>query len=222
MIKLFVIKTDEINADILLDKMSLLSSEEKNKVLKYRHGEDRVRSLAARLMLFKYALCFKDETYKDIYFVKSSEEFSKENINIFDIEYADSGKGYIKGYENIFYNISHSGVYSVCALSDREIGVDIQEIRDINENVARRFFSEKDNEFINSDLSDKKDRFIKVWTVKESFAKLTGRGIAQGLETFYEDFENNKILSVADNAKIGEFKEFAVDKGYYCFASFFI
>ncbi len=214
-------KTDEINADILLDKMSLLSSDEKTRVLKYRHEEDRVRSLSARLMLFKYALCFKEEKYKDINFVTSPEEFSKENVNSFEIEYAENGKGYINGCENVFYNISHSGSYSVCALSDREIGVDIQEIRDINENVARRFFSLKDNDFINFELSDKRDRFIKVWTVKESFAKLTGRGIAQGMETFYEDFENNKILSVADNSQIAEFKEFAIDKDYYCFASFF-
>ena len=46
MIKIFVYQLDEKNADILLDKMSLLSLKEKEKVLKYKYDKDRALSLA--------------------------------------------------------------------------------------------------------------------------------------------------------------------------------
>ena len=38
----------------------------------------------------------------------------------------EKGKPFIVGVENVFFNISHSGDYVVCSVSDREIGIDIE------------------------------------------------------------------------------------------------
>ena len=54
------------------------------------------------------------------------------------------GKPYITDAENVFFNVSHSGKFVVCAVSDAEVGCDIEEINSqgsFMEGVADRFFS---------------------------------------------------------------------------------
>lgn len=51
------------------------------------------------------------------------------------------GKPYIRGISRpVFFNLSHSGKYLVCALSDREVGIDIERITSARMEVARRYF----------------------------------------------------------------------------------
>ena len=47
----------------------------------------------------------------------------------YDIFYNENRKPYVKN-NPIYFNISHSGEYIVCVVSDKEIGVDIQEVYD--------------------------------------------------------------------------------------------
>ena len=55
------------------------------------------------------------------------------------IQTGEFGKPYISG-DNIHYNISHSGDYVVCAVSNHEIGVDIQKVTGDHMKLAKRFF----------------------------------------------------------------------------------
>ena len=262
MIKIFVYQLDEKNADILLDKMSLLSLKEKEKVLKYKYDKDRALSLAGRLMFFCFANRYKNDCYKDINYVSaddlkdnlsdasknfnkvSLEDFREEYVSDIEISYTDNGKGYIEGDDNIYYSISHSKDTCVCAIADVPVGIDIQEKRKVRENVAKRFFHDKDNEYIYEAKDDENeyiDRFIKVWTVKESYIKLTGRGIAGGMNYFYVDFQNNNILDESEQYTtihgeiikspktlqtegskhfLIEFKEISIAKYFYCYVSY--
>lgn len=219
MVKIFVIKTDNKIADILPDKMSLLSLEEREKLSRYKYDKDRILSLAGRLMLFCFAGRFKDEKYKDINFVTDINEFSKENYYDMQIVYGEIGKGMIKDRDDLFFNISHSKEYCVLALSDKEVGVDIQEIKEIRADIAKRFFEKRDNDYIEEDKDKRTERFIEVWCAKESFAKLTGRGIGEGFSTFYEDFEKMEILDVETDLKKAVLKKYEVDKNYVCFTA---
>ena len=219
MVKIFVFKTDNKIADILPDKMSLLSLEEREKLSRYKYDKDRILSLAGRLMLFCFAKRFKDEKYKDINFVTDINEFSKENYYDMQIVYGEIGKGMIKDRDDLFFNISHSKEYCVLALSDKEVGVDIQEIKEIRADIAKRFFEKRDNDYIEEDKDKRTERFIEVWCAKESFAKLTGRGIGEGFSTFYEDFEKMEILDVETDLKKAVLKKYEVDKNYVCFTA---
>ena len=51
------------------------------------------------------------------------------------------GKPFVAEREDVFFNISHSGVYVVCAVSDGEIGVDIEKRSKARMEVAGRFFT---------------------------------------------------------------------------------
>ena len=216
MVKLFVLKIDDNNADILLDKMSLLSCDEKSKADRFKYKKDKALSLGGRLILFCFANRYTDDNYVNLNIINDLNEFCPENMADFKIEYDELGKGYVNQESNLFYNISHSGDYVVCAFSNKNIGVDIQKIKPLKENFAKRFFNDKDNEYIMSDKNVDKDKMIRVWTAKESYSKLTGKGISGGFNGFWEDFDEMKIKDYKTNEKLAEILEFAVDSDYYC------
>ena len=81
-----------------------------------------------------------------------------------------NGKPYLEGAPFCF-NLSHSGDYVVCALSDREVGVDIEKVRHISEGVMRRFVG-------NCTESDEEN--TRLWTRYEAIGKCLGVGIPYG------------------------------------------
>ena len=94
------------------------------------------------------------------------------------------GKPYLEGAP-FHFNLSHSGDYVVCALSDCEVGVDIEKIVPISLKVMRRFFGR-------SILSPKEQ--MRLWTRYESYGKMAGIGIPYpaGSEKpcFYREFDD--------------------------------
>ena len=220
MIKIFAYKLDDDNADILLDKMSLLSLKEKEYVCRYRYEKDRLRSLVGRLMLLCFCDRYTAECYKDVNILYGSDEFTKDNMADIIISIDENGKGRIENREGLFFNISHSKDYCVLALSDKETGIDIQEIKPLKANIPKRFFADKDNEYIDECEEEKIERFTRVWSAKESFAKLTGNGIGEGFATFYEDFERMVIIDVKTGKEKANLSEYNIDKNYKCFAAF--
>jgi 4'-phosphopantetheinyl transferase len=89
-------------------------------------------------------------------------------------------------HQSLHFNVSHSRSLVLVALSVRgEVGVDI-EYRRLMENfldLARRFFTPAEAQGL-SLLSDEhgEDAFFRIWTCKEAFLKLTGLGLAHGLD----------------------------------------
>ena len=79
----------------------------------------------------------------------------------------ENRKPYLEGAPFRF-NLSHSGEYVVCALSDSDVGVDIEEIKPISEGVMRRFVGY----FENSDAEN-----TRCWTRYEAIGKCLGTGI---------------------------------------------
>ncbi len=104
----------------------------------------------------------------------SIEDFSK-----VDIVYKEHGKPFIAGMEDIHFNISHSGDYAICAVSDTEVGCDIEKTGEFNMNLAERFFTPEERSVVRTS-----DDFFKIWVKKESVIKCTGEGLSRGLDTF--------------------------------------
>lgn len=96
--------------------------------------------------------------------------------------YGENGKPYLKNIPNTYFSLSHSGDYVICAISDEEIGADIQEHRKVKEDIATRFFSEEDKILLNKEKNNN-DLFYQMWAVKEAHMKLTGLGMRQGMDS---------------------------------------
>lgn len=117
-----------------------------------------------------------------------------------DLSYieGEQGKPYISGHTDIFFNISHSGDFVVCALADGEIGCDIEVVHEVDFKIAERFFAPKEIEAIRSRKTEaeKQDMFFRLWTLKESFIKVTGMGLAIPLNEFTIDILEEGIITV--------------------------
>lgn len=102
-----------------------------------------------------------------------------------DALYGENGKPYFKD-GGIFFNLSHSGHLAACVMSDEgPAGIDVEEISGARMEVARRFFSAGENDALLSAKSDsERDAlFTRLWTLKESFLKAKGTGLADDLSS---------------------------------------
>lgn len=96
----------------------------------------------------------------------------------FAFRYGQGGKPYFKNYP-YYFNLSHSGDYVVCALSEREVGIDLQEHRGAAfERVAQRYFSSAEV-FALMHAQDRAAFFFRLWARKEAYGKLIGKGIME-------------------------------------------
>lgn len=95
------------------------------------------------------------------------------------MDFGEKGKPYLKEYP-LFFNLSHSGDYVVCAVSDGEIGVDIQKCSDMNVmRIAERFFSMEESRALEAcgTEEERQQAFFRLWVRKEAYGKLLGEGL---------------------------------------------
>lgn len=110
-------------------------------------------------------------------------------------EVGEKGKPFCKNFQNLFFNISHGGDYVVFAVSDKEVGVDIEMWkRKVNFEIANRFFSKREIEQLNQVSKEEKQKlFFQFWTAKESYLKMLGTGLTKPLSSFSIIFNHEKI-----------------------------
>ncbi len=115
-------------------------------------------------------------------------------IESFSYRYGENGKPYLEN-SDVYFNISHSGNMVLCSISEYETGCDIEKIKDYNPKIAKRFFTEKETNLLeNKDTEDY--IFARLWTLKESILKKSGRGISGGLDTYcFSDYADKEVFS---------------------------
>lgn len=143
--------------------MRFVPEEKKERILRQRVKQNAdnmlVGAVLTKYMLLKY---FKIP-------------FSKQYIS-----YGRYGKPYLRDYPNAYFNISHSGQFVACAVSDCPIGVDIQEIVPYRRDIAKRVFNS--DELLQIESSpDPSAEFTRLWTQKEAYLKMLGTGISNSL-----------------------------------------
>ncbi len=138
-------------------------------------------------------------------------------LSDFTLETNEFGKPFIVGREDIRFNLSHSGDVAVCTVSDTDCGVDIENVSAPHDAmaVANRFFSR--NEYAAMMLSpNPNEAFCRLWTLRESYVKMRGKGFAIGLSTMRCDFHRG-VCSMYENHILQEdafFREIKDVKGY--------
>lgn len=131
----------------------------------------------------------------------------------------EHGKPYLSGTTGIYYNISHSGDYVVCALSDEEVGVDIERKAVVRMAVANRFFHWQEILCLEK-CNDEEQRalFFNYWSVKESYLKYIGSGLSHSLSSFFVDLSKDVILLYENSLPLPvHVTECNIDPGYACF-----
>lgn len=183
-VKLYVLDVDTA----FHHKKQLLESvndKQREKALRYKNEIDQVRSLASAYLM---------------------NRLSKEPL-----QYNDTGKPFFAN--GPFFNISHSGQFIVMAVSNKDIGVDIEENVEKDMSSLIRIFNEVEARMI-KEHSD----FYYLWCAKESLIKCIGSSINKireipalplnGLKTYKgQDFwcetfiEDKHIISITRMSK---------------------
>lgn len=92
------------------------------------------------------------------------------------IERTKQGKPYAPGLP-CHFSISHSGDYVLCAFSEQVLGLDVEQVKEINLGFAADVFSEEEMQLLSSESGAAKTRlFFALWTLKESYVKWLGTG----------------------------------------------
>ena len=79
-------------------------------------------------------------------------------------------------YPEIYFNISHCAGAAVCIFGNTPVGIDIQDIRERNSRSVTRVCSSEEIRHI-EDSAEPDLEFCRIWSVKESLSKLSGKGI---------------------------------------------
>ena len=147
-------KFDLISNESLEDMILDMPPERQEKAWKYKNINDKKACAMAY-----YLLC---QGLKEEY-----------NIDKPLFSYNEFGKPYLQNNENIFFNFSHTKNIAVCAISNTEVGIDVEEVREYNPIIADKILSDEEKSKIKND-----EDFFKYWTIKEAVCKCEGTGIA--------------------------------------------
>ena len=187
------------------DLLAGLNLERREKIAGYRQESDRVRGLGAGLLLqygiWKAAqpggavanreLSDTQELHDECNWIRVSLdtlERSADAASQFCSSLIFAKNAYGKPYLEklpIHFNLSHSGSKVICGISDRAIGVDIQEMTEGNvEGIWKRFFDEREKRLLKECATEaqRRELFYRMWAWKEAYGKLTGQGIGGVLD----------------------------------------
>lgn len=121
-----------------------ISEKQKEKALKFKNEKDQIRSMISSSLINSL----------------SNEE----------ILFNEMGKPY---YQNgPFFNVSHSGQFVIMAVSNKEIGVDIEENNNSDMSPLIKIFNEAEVKLIKEHAD-----FYYLWCAKESLIKCMGSSI---------------------------------------------
>ena len=159
----YFLKLDfNINEHDLLMLEKTISTQRVEYAKQYHQREDYIRSLLSSALLF-HALDKYGIDKKDIIIEKSPR-----------------GKPFLKNFKNIDFNITHSGDWVACAIDSNSIGIDIEQIKDIDLTDFKEILTNKETDYIDKKL----ENFYQIWTLKESFLKALGIGVYKPLSSF--------------------------------------
>lgn len=133
------------------------------------------------------------------------------DYNDFDLYYDEFGKPNLKpqgcSIKDMHISISHSHEFSAIAISDRNIGIDIEILKEKIIKIAPKFMEVIKLE--NLEIEDKIKKATVIWGIKESIFKIKNEpGISFPNHIFEEDFnfKDKKTIAKLDfNNKVENF-----------------
>lgn len=141
----------------------------------------------------------------------------------YEVGYMKGGKPYLPEASHIYFNISHTKGLVVCAISDREIGIDAEYMRDFRESLIQRVCSDAEKKYIfqGQDMGDKeaaicRERFTRIWTLKESYIKAIGKGLSFPLREieFFIKEKKERTVSVTASIPGWNYRQFILQGKY--------
>lgn len=169
-----------VSKKLLAKLISALPDERKSKALNYRHDYDKISCAVSYLLL--------------VYSLKNDFKMCDPIISV-----KENGKPYLSNMPDVHFNISHCRYGCAVAVSNHEVGIDIQDICPVSDNIINRVCCQNEINIIQNS-SDRSRAFAKIWAMKESYVKMLGYGILCELDKINTTQLSDKIC-VTENEK---------------------
>ena len=173
-------KIDNYKDNELNNYINNIYTIKKNRILKTSNDNSKKRMIIGELLL-KILL----------------KKYYNLDYNKLDFYLNDYNKPYIKN-KTIFYNISHSSLYVICGISKKEIGIDIEKIRQIDLRTINQFATQNEKKYILSNDKDIEKRLFEIYTLKEAYFKMLGTNLSNIKKI--EFFISNKKIICSDKS----------------------
>ncbi len=149
----------------------------REKVQRFLRREDKNLSLGAAILIDKILVSF-GASEKEITYL-----------------FGENGKPYFAEFPDLHFNISHSANMVMAAFGTVETGCDIEKIKPVDLKLAKRFFAPSEYEYLRSFENEEGQQleFYRLWTLKESYMKATGRGMSLPFNGFSISVSDDKI-----------------------------
>ncbi|MDX1492321.1 MAG: 4'-phosphopantetheinyl transferase superfamily protein [Pseudohongiellaceae bacterium] len=174
-IHLWCIRDALVPDEILPSFLPLLSPEELKRYERFYFDRDKRQFLITRAAL----RCALSEYFPEL--EPKQWQFNKNAYGRPEI----AGPGYEQAIQ---FNLSHTtGLIVLAITGEGELGVDVENLSRKCEpaQLADRFFSKVESEALLAlDEQGQRERFFDLWTLKESYIKACGMGLAIPLESF--------------------------------------
>ena len=198
--------------------LSCINKDRQDHLLRFRHEDDRLRSLAGSVLLTNIVKNMQKENMD-----KNECSLLSKVVFPLSIEYESAGKPFLPDAPGFLFSISHSDLYAAVAVATssecKHIGVDIQAKDRTNIlDIADRFYTDLEKNLINShnDLSEREDCFYRIWSAKEAFIKCNGKGLSYGISNFNADITNDIVTDLEGNI-LANIKKQTCPEGYVCY-----
>ena len=156
--------TEQLGETFIQKAVPGLSIQRLEKMEKFRRLPDRVNSAVVYLLL-RYAL------------IKEHGITDKP-----DFIFGNHEKPYLSAFPDIFFGLSHCRNSCACMIDKTETAADITDFRKISIKNARYFCSEQELQNLEITVHPEKE-VIRLWTMKECFAKADGSGLYANFKT---------------------------------------
>ena len=125
----------------------------------------------------------------------------------------DMGKPSLTEHPRIHYNLSHAKGIAACIVTDRECGIDCEQVRKCSKGVMRRAFTEKERALVEGLPVEEQDlMFTRLWTLKESYVKAIGIGVSYPMDTVEFSFDGDSIVTGVRDCS---FRHYLIKGGKY-------
>lgn len=201
--------TPFLEESMLQTALPLVEQRRRERVMQIKVDKSRALSLAAGVLLSYAANRWEKERTPWLRVVDAEQviafltEKEHANIKIPETKPHANGKPHLKNMPDLFFNLSHSGDYVVCAVADCEIGVDIQQYRkNIKDGVLKKVLHEREKDLYQACTQEEKEAcFFRIWAAKEAYAKYTGEGLAVDFRLLVTDFVKGEISDTRTGTK---------------------
>lgn len=178
MTKIKALQIDWFNEADYKQFRDVASEEKRRRIDKFMYIEDYKRSLLGDALARKM--------------ISNVSEIPMDTI-IFNVN--GYGKPCVVNVSDIYFNVSHSGKWVSCIVSDKQCGIDVEKIANIDMGIAERFFAKSEY----NSIKERKDvvqrqKFFEYWTIKESYIKFVGKGLSIPLNSFEVYEEANRYM----------------------------